>query len=114
MCLNFLFALPFTAFLCFTMSSFTIDLIGLASAMYIGIFEMGLAFLFWSKALRMAENTSRVSTLIFLAPFLSLVFIQEILNETILSNTYLGLGIIIFGLVLQRVGVSRQNKAHSG
>jgi drug/metabolite transporter (DMT)-like permease len=113
MCLNFLFALPITALLCFTMSSFTIDSIGLASAIYIGIFEMGLAFLFWSKALRMAENTSRVSTLIFLAPFISLVFIQQILNETIQSSTYLGLGIIIFGLVLQRVGVSRQLEAHS-
>ncbi|MFT7687056.1 MAG: drug/metabolite transporter (DMT)-like permease [Candidatus Azotimanducaceae bacterium] len=111
MSLNFLFALPIAALICFVMSSFLVEAKGLASAIYIGIFEMGLAFLFWSKALRMAENTSRVSTLVFLAPFISLIFIQQILNETIESSTYFGLLVIILGLVIQRMGVSRLKAA---
>ncbi|MDA0339564.1 MAG: EamA family transporter, partial [Proteobacteria bacterium] len=66
------------------------------------LFEMGLAFLFWSQALRLAENTSRVSNLIFLSPFISLIFIHEILGEPIHVTTYAGLGVIVTGLCLQR------------
>ena len=76
--------------------------VGLGAAVYIGIFEMGLAFLCWSQALRLAENTSRVSNLIFLAPFLSLLLIHYVLGEPIYTSTFIGLGVIVGGLLLQK------------
>ena len=103
MCINFLVALPITFILCLVFSSLEVPIEGLASAAYVGAFEMGLAYLFWSRALRMAENTSRVSTLVFLSPFLSLYFIQHILGEPIYGTTYLGLVVIIAGLMIQRL-----------
>jgi hypothetical protein len=54
--------------------------------------------------LRLAENTSRVSNLIFLSPFLSLILIHFILGEPIYSTTYLGLVVIVAGLLLQKGG----------
>ena len=107
MCLNFIVALPITFVLCLAFSSFDVTAEGVASAFYVGVFEMGLAFLFWSRALRMAENTSRVSNLIFLSPFLSLFFIQRILGEQIMVTTYIGLVVIVAGLMVQQIRVPR-------
>lgn len=103
LCLNFTIALPFALIGCLVMSSpFDVSLPGLAGAAWVGLFEMGLAFLFWSHALKLAENTSRVSNLIFLSPFLSLVFIHFILGEEIYATTYTGLVIIVAGLAYQQ------------
>lgn len=102
MCLNFLVALPVVAVICQVFSGFVVPFPGLMGAVYVGVFEMSLAFLFWSFALRLSENTAKVSNLIFLSPFLSLVFINQILGETIYTTTYVGLVIIICGLLYQQ------------
>ena len=47
---------------------------GLAGA-YIGLFEMGVAFILWMGAMKATRSTLRISTLIFLSPPLSLTFI---------------------------------------
>ena len=107
MCLNFLVALPISLAICLLFSSLMVAPEGLAAAAYVGIFEMGLAFLFWSRALRMADNTSRVSTLVFLSPFLSLYFINRFLGEVIYTTTYAGLVVIVAGLLIQRITVGR-------
>jgi len=104
LCLNFLCAVPLALLACLLFSTPIVRLdIGLAAAVYVGIFEMGLAFLCWSQALKLAENTSRVSNLVFLSPFLSLVLIHYILGEPIYSTTYLGLAIIVAGLLWQKM-----------
>jgi drug/metabolite transporter (DMT)-like permease len=74
----------------------------LASAVYVGFFEMGFTWLLWSGALRAATNVSRVGNLIFLSPLLSLVFIGTILGESIHPATLLGMALIIPGIVLQQ------------
>ncbi|EAQ97443.1 DMT family transporter [Congregibacter litoralis] len=74
----------------------------LASAVYVGLFEMGFTWLLWSTALRLASNVSRVGNLIFLSPMLSLVFIALILGERIHPATLLGLALILPGIVLQQ------------
>lgn len=107
MCLNFVVALPLTALVCGVFSSFKLGWVGLAGGVWVGVFEMGLAFLLWSKALRLAENSSRVSNLIFISPFLSLVFIHYILGEEIANATYIGLIVIVSGLIFQQLGVRR-------
>lgn len=73
-----------------------------AAAGYVGVFEMGVTFLLWLTAMRTAEKTSQLSMLIFLSPFLSLVFIYFILDEVIQVTTLIGLSLICLGLYLQR------------
>jgi len=80
---------------------------GIISAVYIGLFEMGITFFFWLKALQMAETTARVSNLVYLAPFLSLVFVHFILHEPVYYTTPIGLLFIISGIWYQNRKLKR-------
>lgn len=71
-------------------------------AIYIGFFEMGITFVFWLKAVQLTENISKVSNLIFLSPFLSLIFIHFFVAEEILFSTIVALVLIISGLIIQQ------------
>jgi drug/metabolite transporter (DMT)-like permease len=73
---------------------------GLLGAAYVGTFEMGLTFVLWISALRLSRNTAQVSGLIFLAPFLSLVWIHQVLGEAIHPSTLVGLVLIVGGIIL--------------
>ena len=74
---------------------------GIAASVYIGIFEMGITFFFWLKALQMASTTDKVSNLVYLAPFISLIFVHFILHEPVYYTTPLGLLLIISGILIQ-------------
>ncbi|MGM0766854.1 MAG: DMT family transporter [Pseudomonadota bacterium] len=101
--LNFLCGLPVILLICALTDGFDFtDGPAVAAAVYVGVFEMGIAFVLWSYAMKKAENTSRVSNLIFISPFLSLVFIAMILGEVILPSTYVGLVLIVAGLWIQQ------------
>ncbi len=76
---------------------------GMAGAAYIGAFEMGITFIFWLTALNHAENTAKVSNLIFLSPFMALFFIRIFVGEAILPSTIAGLILIIAGILLQQL-----------
>ncbi len=103
--LNFTFALPFVFILCAFFSDIRIaDLYGLAGAAYVGVVEMGIAFVFWLVALRLSETAARVANLIFISPFVSLVFIHFLVGEAILPSTVIGLVLIVGGLLVQRLG----------
>jgi len=69
---------------------------------YVGFFEMGITFVFWLKAVNLTQNISKISNLIFLSPFLSLVFIHFFVGEEILLSTILALFLIISGLIIQQ------------
>lgn len=100
---NFLIATPIIVIYFFTTQSFEIPHInGLLGAVYIGLFEMGITFLFWLKAMQYATNTSKIANLIFISPFISLIFIYFILDEKILVSTLVGLSFIIVGLLIQQ------------
>jgi len=71
-------------------------------AIYVGVFEMGLAFILWLSAMKRATNTSQLANLIFIAPFLSLIFIAFFLSEEIRLSTLAGLILIIAGLLVQQ------------
>ena len=74
---------------------------GWGAIVYIGLFELGITFLIWLQALRISESTAHVSQIIYLAPFLALVWIRLILSEKILPSTIAGLALIITGLLVQ-------------
>jgi len=72
-------------------------------SLYIGCFEMGVTYLFWLKALKYSITTVRVSILIYLAPFVSLIFIHYILGEIILLSSFAGLFLIVSGILISRL-----------
>jgi drug/metabolite transporter (DMT)-like permease len=74
---------------------------GMASSIYIGIFEMGITFFFWLKALKMSSTTAIVSNMVYLAPFISLFFVHYFLHEPVYYTTPLGLVLIISGILFQ-------------
>jgi drug/metabolite transporter (DMT)-like permease len=79
----------------------TIGFKGMASAVYIGLFEMGITFFFWLKALQMASTTDKISNLVYLAPFISLIFVHFILHEPVFYTTPAGLLLIVTGIMIQ-------------
>ncbi len=78
------------------------NLNGILGAAYIGLCEMGIAFLIWLKALKLSKTTANVANLVYLAPFLSLVVISFAVGEQILFSTIIGLIFIIGGIILQK------------
>jgi len=76
---------------------------GVLTAIYIGLFEMGITFVIWLKALKLAGRTDKIGNLIYLTPFCSLVFIHLFLGEKIYLTTILGLILIISGILLQQL-----------
>jgi len=79
----------------------------LLPALYVGVFEMGLTFLIWNKALNSTSNTARITNLIFITPFISLMLISLILREAIHSSTWWGLVAIVIGNVMQQFFASK-------
>lgn len=102
--LNFTFALPFVVVYCTIFSELRIhNLAGFIGAIYVGTFEMGITFVLWLTALKLSENTAKVGNLIFLSPFVSLIFIHFVVGEDIFLSTFTGLFLIVAGLLYQRL-----------
>lgn len=80
---------------------------GLLYSIYIGVFEMSLTFIIWIFALKTAVNASRAGNIIYLTPFVSLLFIRFIGKERIQLSTFLGLVIILSGIVVQNLDKKR-------
>jgi drug/metabolite transporter (DMT)-like permease len=101
--LNFLFGLIYLTVGLMAFSSFRFTLSNsLWAGVYVGIFETGISFVLWMKALSLASNSAKIANLIYLAPFLSLVFIHFILGEAIYLTTILGLFFIISAILFQQ------------
>lgn len=73
----------------------------IATAVYIGLFEMGITFYLWIKALQLAPTTDKISNLVYLAPFLSLILVHFVLHEPVFYTTPAGLLLIITGILIQ-------------
>ncbi|WP_122893551.1 DMT family transporter [Arcobacter peruensis] len=105
---NFVIAAPIVVIYFFLTQPLVLpDIKGLLAASYVGFFEMGITFLFWLKAMQIATSTSKIANLIFISPFVSLVFIYFIVGEKILVSTVIGLTTIIIGLVMQQLKTSK-------
>lgn len=100
---NFVFSIPFILTYYLLLEEVRIiPLQGLLGSAYVGLFEMGVCFVLWLMAMKLTDNAARISNLIFLSPFLSLIFIHFILGERILAGTFVGLVLIIIGLIIQQ------------
>lgn len=74
----------------------------LFGAIYIGLFEMGITFFLWMKALYLSSNKAKTATLAYLAPFISLLFISLILGEDLFASSITGLVLIVGGILIQQ------------
>ena len=100
---NFLFGVPaIFIYALLTSDPLVFDLYGVLGSLYIGVFEMGITFILWLQAMRLSTNTAKIANLIFISPFLSLLFISLLVGETILFSTFMGLVLIILGLLIQQ------------
>lgn len=105
LCLNFAWGVAFLlAFGILTGRDLLPGLPALAGAAWIGLFEMGLTYVLWLRALTLAENTAQVGNLVFITPFLSLVFIGLVVGEPVQAATMAGLVLVVAGLVIQGPG----------
>ncbi|MGI2800284.1 DMT family transporter [Photobacterium damselae] len=110
--LGFLLSLPFSLGLSFAIDTWhSVPWQGWLAVSYVGLFEMGITFVLWLTALKLTTNTAKISNLIFISPFISLLLLATIIGETIAPSTIIGLGLIIVGLMIQQLKSSKQKKA---
>lgn len=106
--LNFFFGFIYLAVAVFFFSSFRVTPgTGFYAAVYVGIFEVGITYVLWMKAMQLSTSNAKIGNLVFLAPFLSLVFIRFILKETLYFTTFTGLIFIVAGIFLQQLDKKR-------
>lgn len=72
------------------------------TSVYIGLFEMGLTFVFWLLALKYTSSVSKISSLIYISPFISLLIINFVLGEQIYLSSIFGLVLIVLGVIISR------------
>jgi len=75
---------------------------GLLGAVYVGLFEMGVAFFCWITALKLVDRTVNVAILIYFVPFLGFIFINIFVGEKILFSSILGALLIVFGTLINK------------
>jgi len=101
--LIFLFSLPYILLIVYFSNSFIIPSIkGIIGSAYIGLFEMGISVVLWQVALKTSTTVSRVASLVFITPFLSLLILHFVLKETILTSTIIGVILVCVGLFFQK------------
>jgi drug/metabolite transporter (DMT)-like permease len=84
---------------------------GVLSAVYSGLFEMTIPFIFFGIALKKTNNPALINHLCYLSPFLSLFIIHVILGENIYPTTYTGLALIVGGLLFNEyIGSQMERK----
>ena len=84
---------------------------GVTAGIYVGMFEMGIPFFLFSLAMRKTSNPALINQLCYLAPFISLFFISTVLGEKIVFTTYLGLVLIVSGIIFNEYFVKSKVKA---
>lgn len=101
--LNFCFGLIYVfVYLLITKGLPTVTKEGLIGSVYIGFFEMGITYILWLKGLQLSGTTAKVSNLVFISPFISLIIINFAVGEKIMFSTITGLVLIVSGILLQR------------
>ena len=84
------------------------NLNGLLAGMYVGGFEMAIPFICFGIAMRITSNPTLINQLCYLSPFLSLFFIAMVLHEPIVITTYIGLTLIVAGIVFNEYFVKKK------
>ncbi len=87
------------------------------TSVYVGVFEMGVTFVLWLMAMQYAPTTDRISNLVYLAPFLNLLIVNQVLDEEIFRTTIYGIILLVSGILIQNTlnrHAKAERKNHSG
>lgn len=84
---------------------------GFFSSVYVGLFEMGIPFIFFGLAIRKTNNPALVNQLCYLSPFISLFLIHIFLGEQIYPTTYGGLAMIVLGIAFNEWFARKKERA---
>lgn len=76
--------------------------------LYVGFFVTGLGYLFYFLAMR-GSNATTASVAFFIKPVIAPIMAAIILSESILWNTYLGIGLILVASYVQMTGKANIN-----
>ncbi|HDQ46275.1 MAG TPA: DMT family transporter [bacterium] len=99
---NFVFGVTYLfLFLAFTRQLRIPPPPAIAGTAWVGLFEMGLTFLFWMKALELTSHPVRIGNVVYLSPFISLIFLNRIVGEHIHTSAIIGLILIMIGIRIQ-------------
>lgn len=94
----------------FVFSGFTVpDAPALAGVLWIGVTNIVLGYFLWFKVLKIAP-TILVSSLSFVTPFVTLVFIMLLLGEKIYFMQVVGLMVIMVGVAVQSIVDANKRK----
>ena len=109
--LNFVFGILYLLPVVFLFSSFQINPgISLVAVIHTGIFEVGITYIIWLKAMTLTTSNAKIGNVAFFTPFLSLIFIHFVLKETIYVTTFIGLIFIISGVLVQQIDQRKLRK----
>ena len=78
------------------------DPLGWLGIAYAGLFEMGITFLLWMRALRLADSSAKVAQLVFVSPFISLGLVYLVLREPLHLSSLAGMSLVVAGIVCAR------------
>jgi len=107
--LNFIFGAVYSLITLLIIGEFKLpDFKSLSAAVYIGLVECGIAYIFWLRAMKLSSSTDKIGNLVFLSPFISLFLIHLFIGETIYLSTWVGLTIIVTGILLQKITTKNQ------
>lgn len=108
--LNFMFGAAYLLIATIFVPTNLISINGLLSGLYVGMFEMAIPFIFFGLALKHSKNPSLINQLCYLSPFMSLFIIHFVVGETIYPTTYIGLGLIVSGIILNEIISKRRQQ----
>lgn len=83
---------------------------GLLSAVYVGLFEMAIPFIFFGLALKKTNNPALINQLCYLSPFISLFIIRSVLGEQIFFTTFVGLALIVGGILFNEYLINKPKR----
>jgi len=68
---------------------------------YVSLFEMSITFALWLTALQLTSSAARISNLIYVTPFFSLLILHLVIGEIIYPATFVGLLLIVGSILFQ-------------
>lgn len=96
---GFTVAVPILTVICYFIVGFpSLTWSNVGYGAWIGLLEMGFAFLLWQRAMATTASVAKLSQLIYLSPIISLGLIYTILGESIHYTAFIGICMIFLGL----------------
>jgi drug/metabolite transporter (DMT)-like permease len=99
---GFCFGLLYTTLFCLFTGGVEIPVVrAWVPLIYVGLFEMSITFALWLTALQLTSSAARISNLIYVTPFFSLLILSSVVGEKIYPATFVGLALIVGSILFQ-------------